>query len=322
MKALRFLAQAIFVSATLLGGGSAQAQTTDTNTTTIIGQWDFETNDLTIPTVGLPLQFIGGYQPTYTQQAINNRLAGAMSFPAASSTQGILARFASTNNGGGTNLNLYTVIMDVMWPPASEGLFRSIINTETNNTTDADMFVDPPGSIGVLNDYAGQIDSGLWYRLGLVFDLTVESNKIDRYLNGTNIGTITLQGNNIDGRFSLRNSVLFFSDNDGDTGEGFVSVIQVRAGAMTPEEMAALGSAGTAGLGEGGAPAGDISIQSITRSGNNVVITVANNGRTIQLEKTQSIVNPSWSTVNAVPTGSTFTVPMTPTHEFFRAKGL
>ena len=318
MKALRFLAQATFISAALVGVLSVQAQTTNTNTTTIIGQWDFETNDLTVATVGLPLQFLGGYQPTYTQQAINNRLAGVMSFEGASPTQGILARFEPMSNGGGTNLNLYTVIMDVMWPASSEGFFRGLLNTETNNTTDADMFVDPPGSIGVLNDYAGQINSGVWYRLGLVFDLT--TNQITRYLNGTNIGTIELIGNNIDRRFSLRNTVLFFSDDDGETAPGFVSVIQVRAGAMGEEQMAALGSAGTAGLGEGGAPVGDVTIQSITRSGSNVVITVANNGRTIQLLKTPTLVNPTWTQVGAPTTSSEFTVPVGAQHEFFRVQ--
>lgn len=318
MKALRFLTSAIFISTALMGGASVEAQTTNTNTTTVIGQWDFETNDLTVATVGLPLQFLGGYQPTYTQQAINNRLAGVMSFEGASPLQGILARFEPTSNGGGTNLNLYTVVMDVMWSATSEGLFRSILNTETNNTTDGDMFVDPPGSIGVLNDYAGQIDSGVWYRLGLVFDLT--TNQITRYLNGTNIGTIDLVGNNIDRRFSLRNTVLFFSDDDGETAPGFVSVIQVRAGAMDEEQMAELGTAGTGGLGEGGAPVGDISIQSITRSGSNIVITVANNGRTIQLQKTPTLVNPTWEAVGAQTTGSVFTVPMGPQHEFFRVQ--
>ena len=318
MKVLRFLAQVIFVSAALMAVLSVQAQTTNTNTTTIIGQWDFETNDLRVATVGLPLEFLGGYQPTYTQQAINNRLAGVMSFPPASPTQGILARFEPTNNGGGTNLNLYTVIMDVMWPATSEGVFRGILNTETNNITDADMFVDPPGSIGVLNDYAGQINSGVWYRLGLVFDLT--TNQITRYLNGTNIGTIELVGNNIDRRFSLRNTVLFFSDDDGETADGFVSVIQVRAGAMDEEQMAALGSAGTAGLGEGGAPVGDISIQSITRSGLSVVITVANSGRTIRLQKTPTLVNPTWTFASEPTTGSVFTVPMGAQHEFFRVQ--
>ena len=54
MKAFRLLGQAIFVSATLL---YSHGQTTNTNTTTILGQWDFNTAALVTATVGSNLVF-------------------------------------------------------------------------------------------------------------------------------------------------------------------------------------------------------------------------------------------------------------------------
>jgi hypothetical protein len=322
MKPLRFLAQAILLAAALV---TMQAQVTNTNTTPIIGQWDFNSANLDAATVGSPLQFIG-FTPTFVERELNGRLAGVMSLPTTAPEQRILATFAPTNNGGGTNLNQYTIVMDVMWPAESEGTWRSVFNADTSNANDGEIFVDPDGRIGIFNNYAGQMHPNIWYRLGLVFDLS--TNEMTRYLNGTNVlGTnatvLPLPEGARDGQFSLNGGVLFFSDNDGETAPALVNVIQLRAGAMTAEQMAALGGPGTNGLGEGGAPVGDVAIEGITRNGNSVTITVNNEGRTIQLQTTSNIANPlSWVNLGAPSTLSTFTVPISGNMTFFRVQVL
>lgn len=325
MKALRFLAQVIFLSSAVV---CAEAQATNTNSTTVIGQWDFETSNLAAATVGSPLQFIG-FQPGFVSLPISGRLAGAMSFPATTDAQRILATFAPTNNGGGTNLNQYTIIMDLMWPRESEGTWRAIFNSDMNNTSDAEIFLDPDGSIGVggFNAYAGTLQPELWYRMALVVDL--ETNQIYRYLNGANVlGTngpsgFTLLGESVDGRFSLNDGILFFADNDGETAPGYVSVIQLRAGAMTAEEVAALGGPASNGLGEGGAPVGDVKIESIRREGNQVIITVNNAGRSVQLQTTSNIAAPqSWTNVGNPSTSPTFSATIGNNPAFFRVQVL
>lgn len=322
MKPLRFLEQAILLAAALV---TMQAQVTNTNTTTIIGQWDFNSANMDSATVGSPLQFVG-FTPAFVERELNGRLAGVMSLPAIAPEQRILATFAPTNNGGGTNLNQYTIVMDVMWPAESEGTWRSVFNADTSNANDGEIFVDPDGRIGIFNNYAGQMHPNIWYRLGLVFDLS--TNEMTRYLNGTNVlGTnatvLPLPEGARDGQFSLNGGVLFFSDNDGETAPALVNVIQLRAGAMTAEQMAALGGPGTNGLGEGGAPVGDVAIESITRNGNDVTITVNNEGRTIQLQTTTNIANPlSWANQGGPTTQSTFTVSISGNMTFFRVQVL
>jgi len=299
MKPLRFLVHAIVLSAAL---AATHAQATNTNSTTILGQWDFNSsNNLATATVGSPLQFVS-FTPQFAQQTIGDQSVGVISFDTLTDAQRILATYARTNNGGGTNLNQYTIIMDVMWPAAADGAWRSLFNADTNNSDDGEIFVNPDGSIGNFNNYAGRLLPNTWYRVALVYDLA--TNQMARYLNGTNLSgtnvfiTLPLPDGAVDGRFSLNGGILFFSDNDGETAPAFVNVLQLRAGIMTDEQIFALGGPASNDLGEGVPAPTNITIESITRNGNNVIITVANAGRNIQLQQSATVgPTASWSNV-------------------------
>jgi hypothetical protein len=323
MKPLRFLASALVLSLALV---SSRAQATNTNSTTVIGHWDFDSANLAQATAGSPLQFIG-FTPVSTNATIGNQSVGVMSITNQSflSAQRVLATFAPTNNGGGTNLNQYSIIMDLMWPAESAGLWRSLFNANTNNTDDAELFVERDGQIGIFNDYAGFMVPGTWYRLVTVFDLA--TNQMTRYLDATNAAgaiagpsTLPLPEGRVDGQFSLNDGILFFSDNDGETAPVFVNVIQLRAGAMTAEEVAALGGPASGNLGGGTViPVGDIRIDSIARDGANIVIVVDNDGRSIRLQRSADIANPnSWTAVAGPQMTSTFTVINDAPSAFFR----
>ena len=324
MKPLRFLASTFLLFLALV---SSTAQTTNTNSTTIIGQWDFDTStNLAKATIGTDLQFLN-FTPEFRSSLIGTQHYGTISIPALdTSAKRLLATFAPTNiNGGGTNLNQYTIIMDLMWPPESAGLWRSLFNANTNNTDDAELFVERDGQIGNFNDYAGFMIPETWYRLVLVFDLA--TNQMTRYLDGTNAAgsiagpsTLPLPEGRVDGQFSLNDAVLFFSDNDGESAPVLVNVIQLRTGAMTAEEVAALGGPASGTLGGGTViPPGDIRIDSITRNGTSFEITVDNGGRSIRLQRSTDIANPnSWTAVHGPQTESTFTVANDAPYAFFR----
>jgi hypothetical protein len=323
MKPLRFLASTFLLTLALV---TSHAQSTNTNSTTIIGQWDFDTStNLAKATIGNDLQFLE-FSPSFSSSLIGTQYYGTISIPAFTvSTQRLLATFASTNNGGGTNLNQYTIIMDLMWPAESAGLWRALFNANTNNDDDAELFVNRDGEIGIFNDYVGTMNPDTWYRFVIVFDLA--TNQMVRYLDGVNLqGTSTsslpLPEGNVDGQFSLNDAVLFFSDNDGETAPVLVNVIQLRAGAMSPEEVAALGGPASGNLGGGTVlppvdPV-DIRIESITRNGANITITVNNGGRSIRLQKTTDLGNPNWTDAGGPQTASTFTVANDAPYAFFR----
>ena len=281
MRVLRSLARGIFVFAFV---AVAHGQSTNT---TVLGQWDFNSADLTLPTSGAPLRFLDGLQGTSETNQINGRPAGVMRLAGpVPREQALLATFNHLANGGGTNLNQYTIVMDVMWPAESAGTFRAIFNSSTNNQDDAEIFVNPDDQIGVNNNYALSAPVNEWNRLALVYDLANPTNSMTRYVDGnTNGAPQLLEGGSVDGRFSLRGgSLLLLSDDDEENPTVLVNSVQLRAGAMTPEDVAALGPASSGGIGQGPDPVGEIRISSIQRQGNNVVITLSE-ARNAQLQK-------------------------------------
>jgi hypothetical protein len=318
MRVLRSVAWGVFVFAFCL---TAHAQSSTNSATTVLGQWDFNSADLTLPTTGAALRFLGGLQGIFETNQINGRPAGVMRLPGpVPQEQALLAPFTHLANGGGTNLNQYSLVMDVMWPAESALLFRAIFNSSTNNEDDAEIFVNPDDQIGVNNNYALNVPITEWHRIALVYDLANPTNSMIRYVDGNtnNAAPQLLEGGNVDGRFSLRGGLLLFSDEDGENPTVFVNSIQLRAGAMTPEQVAALGPASSGGIGQGPDPVGEIRISSIQRSGNNVVIQLSE-GRNAQLQKTVRLDTPSWQPLETSSAG-TFTVPIVEPTAFFRVE--
>ena len=73
MRQLQLISQGIFAFAFLV---SVHAQS---NTNGIIGQWDFNTNDVTAATIGAPLQLVGGIQGTFQTNQVNGRFVAKSS---------------------------------------------------------------------------------------------------------------------------------------------------------------------------------------------------------------------------------------------------
>ena len=313
MRELRILMAGLFAFALLPRG---EAQTPATN---ILGQWDFNSADLAAATVGSPLQFVGDIEGAFLTNEVAGAPAGLMRFPAATREQGFLATFNATPNGGGTNLNVYTILMDVMWPAESDFDWRGLFNASTNNQDDAEIFVSGDNQLGSFNDFVFDIEAETWHRLILVYNLT--NNTVTRYLNGELApgDPRPLEGGGVDSRYSLNDAVLFFTDNNDEAQPGFVNSLQVRSGEMTAAEAAALRGPSAAGLSEAGTPpiVGDIRIASITRNGNSVVIQMSDT-RSVELQRKVRLNDPNWQPVQTSNTG-TFTVPILEATGFFRA---
>ncbi len=139
--------------------------------------------------------------------------------------------------------NTYSLIFDLL-KPSGKNLYTAILQTSNNNSDDADIFLSgEKNSLGILEQYNGSFADSTWVRLALVFDLYKE--KLDQYLDGNYVGTITLKDSK-NGRFCLNNnwgvqSSNFFSDDNGETNPVFVSCIQLRNYAMSAAEIKWLG---------------------------------------------------------------------------------
>jgi len=150
-------------------------------------------------------------------------------------------------NGGGSNVNRYTVVMDVLFPDRtpSNG-WASLLQTSPTNTNDGDWFINPAGGLGISGKYNGAVPAGEWRRLAVVVDLA--AGTLVHYIDGARVGENG--GQSLDGRFSFlppsagaSQGILFFADENAENAEGLVDAFQIRSAALCPEDVAALGAA-------------------------------------------------------------------------------
>ena len=100
-------------------------------------------------TTGLALPDIGG-QP-----------ANVMVFPKCTPLMGYYLVPGIPDNGPSGKAENYTILMDILWPAASIGKWRSLIQISdvyTNpNSTDGELFVSDGNGIGISGAYAGTL---------------------------------------------------------------------------------------------------------------------------------------------------------------------
>ncbi len=209
------------------------------STTDLVGLWEFENvGNLVQATVGSDLvvqtgnpSAVGGSVTsvsgaTGTDDAV--RIPVGTHFKC---SHGIAA------SGGGSFVNLYTIVVDVKIP--SVGSWYSLFQTNSINENDGDSFINLSGAVGVYGIYAGSVSAGTWYRIAVVVDLV--AGNIKYYIDGTLVNTVS-SGTTVDGRYSLNlNMIHFFADQNGEDGQLDVSTIALFDDALSAAEVAALG---------------------------------------------------------------------------------
>jgi hypothetical protein len=224
----------------------------------VAGQWDFESGNLTA-TTGSDLTYAdGGGGNTQTGTSFGSttsfgipNIAGSpanvMKFPG--STNGTMGFNMPTPaaNGRGTFVDNYTLILDVLYPAASDGKLRSTLQTDIGLVTPGSDFVVNSGN-QVSADIAagGTIAPGTWYRIGFV----VQTNNLYGYVDGNQVFAGIASGSDLD-RFDLGPSATALILGDGTTNTsagGYVNSIQLRSSALSEGEMAALGGAAASGI--------------------------------------------------------------------------
>ncbi|OQB94354.1 MAG: Calcineurin-like phosphoesterase [Verrucomicrobia bacterium ADurb.Bin118] len=216
----------------------------------VIGQWDFNSSNLTA-TVGTALAYRGDTagQTTFTTKTIAGETAVVMAFPATTPTQGYVMTHGIAPNGGGSAVNQFTLIMDVMYPAASANQYRALLQTSTGNANDADLFVGNGNGIGTIAVYHGTVQPDTWHRLAFVFDLTLPNGQLRKFIDGNLVGVQDLTSG-ADGRWSLDPTALLFTDDDGETKPGFVNSIQIHDVPLPDSYLASLGGPTAAGIPE------------------------------------------------------------------------
>jgi hypothetical protein len=219
----------------------------------VTGQWDFQNGNLAA-TSGRALEFFDATVQTDTQYGtttsfgipdISGQPARVMYFAPSIATWGGLKMYPQTPaNGGGTNVNRYTLIYDVLYPAGSHGKWRSFLQTSPGNANDAEFFVNSGNGIGISGNYQGVVSASEWHRIAFAVDLSSPASPaVAKYIDGVKVGYQTGLSGGLNGRFSLDTSALLFADEDGENSPVYVSSVQLRNGKMGDAAIAALGGA-------------------------------------------------------------------------------
>ncbi len=232
----------------------------------LTGRWDFDKGDLT--GTGGPLQYrdgVGGLTQSGTSfntttgfgiPNIGVAEAKVMKFPGGPDDTGYLVPAPATaNGGGGSFVNNYTILMDVLFPEASNSKLRAMIDADQRGTNpDAEFFVAANNTMGAKAGGFGSIAPNTWYRIGIVSEVTNEEAGTIRfrlYSNGAQVGVFNA-GAVRDLRFALAAGGFFelFSDDNGETAPGYINSLQVHNTSLTKGQLSALGGPAAAGLPE------------------------------------------------------------------------
>lgn len=240
--------------------GAAAALLPQAASAALIGQWDFNSGTLA-GTVGAAITYADG--PGATTQAgtsfgtttalgvpdIGGTPANIMKFPAAVAPAGYTVPINAAGNGGGSLVNQWTMILDVLYPAESNNKFRSFIEIDGGAIEpDAELFVNAANGIGISGNYSGTVLPNTWHRIAFVVDQADGVNQIRKYIDGVEVGVQNAGG--LDGRWALSTGgvATLFSDNDGDVAPGFVNSIQIYDAALSKAQIGAFGTATAAGL--------------------------------------------------------------------------
>lgn len=266
---------------TLAAGSSRTAQAINGKVT---GQWDFDQGDLRA-TVGQDLEYGDG--PTgrvkdhtsfgttasFGIPDIGGRAARVMNYtrddfdPDATdkNPRGYLTRHGMAPNGGGTNVNQFTMIVDLLIPDLHMGNgYNTVVKWEAVDNFNVDGSIsirandiggDNTGGIGISGQYTGDgvtwITGGQWQRIVVAVDMTADPAIITYYIDGVKFGEMTTGDRwGFDRRHAIPPVIRLFADgeNDNEVNTFYVNSVQFRDATITAEDAAALGAASADGI--------------------------------------------------------------------------
>jgi uncharacterized protein YjdB len=198
------------------------------------GLWLFENpSDITKASIGSPLEMKGN-------PIVAIAGTGAVMVPKGGYFE---AYHGIAANGGGSNVNEYTLMIDFRLPRL--GVWYTFFQTDingvpggSNSGNDAECFINASNNlgVGVTGYFPASLTASAWFRL--VVSLGGGAYKV--YLNGTNISSYDVSP---DSRFSLMPAVALLCDNDGEDADIDISNIAIWGRTLNDSEISALGTA-------------------------------------------------------------------------------
>jgi len=223
------------------GLGAASVAGISSGGANLVGLWNFnDTLDNEVSN-GNPIA-LGG-KAAYSTETIGGGTADVLSFPPFSPSQWLqmpnAAAVEPTEN--------YTLIMDVRFA----GGWMCFYSGNTNNDSDGCIYLNTLGEIGLAGgNYGGTFDNDTWYRFAITVSATGTPGAYDtqKWLDGTKVqGIITYDGA-YGPRFVLKDKVLLFTDNDGETVVGAVNSVALWDEVMSDGFISSIGGPSADGI--------------------------------------------------------------------------
>jgi hypothetical protein len=212
-----------------------------------VGVWQFNNNLNNSVPGGTAMSIFGGWTGTFTNDTIGGSSATALSFPAmAADTQSLQMPNQAGANGGGTQTNEWTIVLDVKFPTIPG--FISLWQTDQNiGANDGDFFVRDDGAIGISGNYHGTVTANNWHRIAVAVSRSAGAPTLSKYIDGALVGTTT-PGGAVDDRHAVKAVLNLFGDEDGESGAGLLNSLAYYNTALSANEIGALGGAAAAGI--------------------------------------------------------------------------
>ena len=323
----------------LLGGPSAKGIPVVLPKTTVTGQWDFEFGDLGA-SVGSNLRYLDsafdgptgtsddktafGTSAEFSLPQIGGQDVKVLRVPGTLSRQiGYVMEHRISPNGGGTRVNQYTLIMDLLVAPSGPGAASLLQTSSLNNTDDGDLFWQGNnfGQGGGGYNGTGAFTAGEWHRVVAAYDMAATPPVVVKYVDGIFQDNWTANQGLDNVRRALQPTALLFADGDQDERrEMWASSIQIRAGRLSNAEIESLGGPSAAGIPlVVAAPVVVVSPElSVVRGAGTITVSWTGGG-SLKLQSAPALTGP-WTTVPGV-TGTSATVP-TATGDLYLRLGL
>ena len=253
----------------LLGGPSAGGIPVYVPPSNVSGQWDFDLGSLAA-TIGKPLQYFdgpGGVTATGTKFGttgegdfaaipnINGQPAKIMYVPGDVVREiGYVMDHGIKPNGGGTRVNQYTLILDVMVGATGPGAASILQISSLNNMDDGDLFWQGNNFGQGTGGYngTGAFTPAVWHRVAAAYNMAANPPVVTKYVDGVFQDDWTANQSLDNARRALLPTAILFADGDvpnpDERREWWVNSIQIRSGALSKGEMEALGGPSAAGI--------------------------------------------------------------------------
>jgi hypothetical protein len=304
-----------------LGGPSAAGVPAEIPKSTVTGQWDFNYGDLSA-SIGKALNYLDptfdgptgasenktafGLASVLGVAAIGTNDPAIMQVPGDLTRQiGYLMEHGIAPNGGGSRVNQFTLIMDVMVDTSGAGA-ASLLQMDSDNTSDGDLFWQGNNFGQGTGGYngLGTFTAGEWHRVAAAYDMAASTPVVTKYVDGI-FQDDWITGHSLDGaRRSLGTVAVLFGDGDQDERrQMWVDSIQIRAGALSKAELESLGAPTGLGipvvLSAAAAPT-----LGYGKLGNQLIFWWPLDATGYVLESSPSLSNPTWTAVTTTTVNS------------------